>query len=163
MSDHIIPRWEWRTFGDAFGECDRRFAAITPENTQEGDELYLLSPATDENVKIRNRLMDIKQLQQVNADGLEQWRPVMKAAFPLPSSEVGQVYDAFGVPVPQLARPAYTLEQFVEGAEEHKGSWWPDWLDWLKKLNPDEAPARAPGGSLTAIEDAPGSYVRVRD
>src|SRR3954464_13633612 len=30
-------------------------------------------------------------------------------------------------------KPCDTLESFVEGAREHKGSWWPDWLDWLKK------------------------------
>ena len=29
--------------------------------------------------------------------------------------------------------PRATLEAFVDGAEEHKGSWWPDWLDWLKQ------------------------------
>src|SRR3954447_1096777 len=27
---------------------------------------------------------------------------------------------------------AATLDAFVEGAKEHKGSWWPDWLAWLK-------------------------------
>jgi polyhydroxyalkanoate synthase len=32
-------------------------------------------------------------------------------------------------------RPSVTLEAFVEGAEEHKGSWWPDWLGWLKALD----------------------------
>ena len=38
------------------------------------------------NVKIRAALMDIKVLRQVNADGLEQWTPVMKAGFPIPRS-----------------------------------------------------------------------------
>jgi polyhydroxyalkanoate synthase len=59
-----------------------------------------------------------------------------------------------------------TLEQFVEGAEEHKGSWWPDWLEWLTSQNPktiDAKGARIPGkGKLTAIEDAPGRYVKER-
>ncbi|HET7282683.1 MAG TPA: class I poly(R)-hydroxyalkanoic acid synthase [Sphingomicrobium sp.] len=59
-----------------------------------------------------------------------------------------------------------TLEQFVEGAEEHKGSWWPDWLDWLKEQDAamvKATGARVPGkGKLKAIEDAPGSYVRAR-
>ncbi len=27
-----------------------------------------------------------------------------------------------------------TLEEFVAGATEHKGSWWPDWIEWLKGL-----------------------------
>ena len=59
-----------------------------------------------------------------------------------------------------------TLEQFVEGAEEHKGSWWPDWLEWLRSNNPKTVEAngaRIPGkGKLKAIEDAPGRYVRER-
>ena len=59
-----------------------------------------------------------------------------------------------------------TLEAFIEGATEHKGSWWPDWLDWLKKQDPTTvkaAGARVPGkGKLKAIEDAPGSYVKAR-
>ena len=49
-------------------------------------------------------------------------------------------------------------------AKEHAGSWWPDWLDWLRKQDPSEVAARAPGGGvLKLIEDAPGSYVKVRD
>jgi polyhydroxyalkanoate synthase len=59
-----------------------------------------------------------------------------------------------------------TLEEFVEAAEEHKGSWWPDWLEWLKSLGPETVEAkgaRVPGkGKLKAIEDAPGRYVRER-
>jgi polyhydroxyalkanoate synthase subunit PhaC len=63
-------------------------------------------------------------------------------------------------------RPCGTLESFIDGAEERKGSWWPDWLEWLKKQDPETVPAkgaRIPGkGKLKALEDAPGSYVRAR-
>ena len=59
-----------------------------------------------------------------------------------------------------------TLEEFVEGAEERKGSWWPDWLEWLKSHGAETVEAkgaRIPGkGKLKAIEDAPGRYVRER-
>jgi len=59
-----------------------------------------------------------------------------------------------------------TLDEFVAGAVEHKGSWWPDWVKWLKALAPETvkvAGARVPGkGKLKAIEDAPGRYVRTR-
>ena len=49
-------------------------------------------------------------------------------------------------------------------ATEHPGSWWPDWLAWLKGDKAGAVPARAiGGGKLTPIEDAPGSYVKVRD
>ena len=62
--------------------------------------------------------------------------------------------------------PADTLEAFIDGAEEHKGSWWPDWLEWVKSRAPkavEAKGARLPGkGKLKAIEDAPGRYVRSR-
>ncbi len=56
------------------------------------------------------------------------------------------------------------LERWLGRAKEHAGSWWPDWLAWLKKQDASEVPAREPGGGvLKPIEDAPGSYVKVRD
>jgi polyhydroxyalkanoate synthase len=64
------------------------------------------------------------------------------------------------------AKPAETLDSFIHGAEEHKGSWWPDWLAWLKGQDPATVKAkgaRIPGkGKLKPIEDAPGSYVKAR-
>ncbi len=56
------------------------------------------------------------------------------------------------------------LEGWLAKAKEYPGSWWPDWLVWLTRQGPTEVPARVPGeGALKAIEDAPGSYVRIRD
>jgi polyhydroxyalkanoate synthase len=56
-----------------------------------------------------------------------------------------------------------TLANWLKGAQEHKGSWWPHWRDWLRSLDDEEVPARPVGtDDLPAIEDAPGSYVRVR-
>jgi polyhydroxyalkanoate synthase len=54
------------------------------------------------------------------------------------------------------------VEAWLKTAKEHAGSWWPDWLDWIKAQNVETVPARAVGGGLKAIEDAPGSYVKVR-
>src|ERR1700710_987365 len=56
-----------------------------------------------------------------------------------------------------------TLADWLKGAQEHKGSWWPDWRAWLESIDAEQVPARAVGTeALPAIEDAPGSYVRVR-
>lgn len=58
---------------------------------------------------------------------------------------------------PQLA------EEWLAGAEEHPGSWWPDWEAWLKPKSGPLVPARIPGdGKLPVLEDAPGSYVMVK-
>lgn len=59
-----------------------------------------------------------------------------------------------------------SLDQFIEGATETKGSWWPDWLSWLNEQSPKKIAAkgaRIPGaGKLKALEDAPGAYVKTR-
>jgi polyhydroxyalkanoate synthase len=56
-----------------------------------------------------------------------------------------------------------TLADWLKSAQEHKGSWWPDWREWLAAIDAEEVPARAVGTeALPPIEDAPGSYVRVR-
>ena len=55
------------------------------------------------------------------------------------------------------------FDEWLTKATEHPGSWWPDWLQWLKDQNAETVPARAPGGAgYSPIEDAPGSYVRVK-
>ncbi len=52
---------------------------------------------------------------------------------------------------------------WLKDAQEHKGSWWPDWRAWLDGIDPEQVAARIPGAApMEAIEDAPGSYVRVR-
>jgi polyhydroxyalkanoate synthase subunit PhaC len=56
-----------------------------------------------------------------------------------------------------------TVEEWISGAEEHPGSWWPHWLQWLKARSGKMIPARTPeDGKLGVIEDAPGAYVKVR-
>ncbi|HUB11089.1 MAG TPA: class I poly(R)-hydroxyalkanoic acid synthase [Acetobacteraceae bacterium] len=54
-------------------------------------------------------------------------------------------------------------DTWFKGATEIAGSWWPDWQRWVSAQAPERVPARVPGdGKLSAIEDAPGSYVKVR-
>jgi len=54
-------------------------------------------------------------------------------------------------------------DAWFKGATEIAGSWWPDWHRWVSAQAKEHVPARAPGdGKLKPIEDAPGSYVRVR-
>ena len=56
-----------------------------------------------------------------------------------------------------------TVEAWQAGAVEHPGSWWPYWAEWLAEKSGKKVPARDPSkGPLKAIEDAPGSYVKVK-
>jgi exopolyphosphatase/guanosine-5'-triphosphate,3'-diphosphate pyrophosphatase len=109
----ITPRWEWRSFGRHFGEADARLAKFAPSGVQESDEIYLLSGAED-NVKVRDALIDIKVLREVGADGLEQWTPVMKAGFPLTAADAAKVFDSLHLPMPSTLRAEFTLDEFIE-------------------------------------------------
>jgi exopolyphosphatase / guanosine-5'-triphosphate,3'-diphosphate pyrophosphatase len=114
MANEIIPRWEWRAFGDDFGGTGNPFAGYQSSGTQDSDETYFLSPASSENVKVRDGLLDIKKFQLANADGLEQWKPVLKHGFPLPAAEIKSMFEVLGVPAPALSRADYTLQQLVD-------------------------------------------------
>ena len=54
-------------------------------------------------------------------------------------------------------------EKWLTGASQHPGSWWNDWAGWIAEQGGNRVPARIPGkGKLKAIEDAPGSYAKMR-
>ncbi|HEY2178627.1 MAG TPA: class I poly(R)-hydroxyalkanoic acid synthase [Caulobacteraceae bacterium] len=56
-----------------------------------------------------------------------------------------------------------SLDEWMAGAEEHPGSWWPHWAAWLAPRSGKQIPARDPAkGPLKPTEDAPGSFVKVR-
>ncbi len=55
------------------------------------------------------------------------------------------------------------VEAWFKHAHETKGSWWPHWDAWLKRISGPDVPARIPGeGKLKPLGDAPGEYVKVR-
>jgi len=59
--------------------------------------------------------------------------------------------------------PDINAEEWHKLAKVSDGSWWPDWQKWIEPYAGEKVAARQPGkGKLKAIEDAPGSYVKVR-
>jgi polyhydroxyalkanoate synthase len=61
------------------------------------------------------------------------------------------------------ARPAGAFDDWLAKAEEHPGSWWPDWIEWLTAQSPEQVAPRMPGdGALPPLCDAPGEYVKLR-
>ncbi|HEX7564397.1 MAG TPA: class I poly(R)-hydroxyalkanoic acid synthase, partial [Bradyrhizobium sp.] len=59
------------------------------------------------------------------------------------------------------SKPA-TADEWFKTATEHQSSWWPHWNEWVTPFSGGQVAARTPGEGLSVIEDAPGSYVRVR-
>ncbi len=111
----IIPRWEWRTFGKEFGAAEERIKSHEMGNFKKSSEKYILSKRSNENCKIRDDLMDIKSLRQVNEDKLEQWYPTMKESFPMAKETIEVLFrDYFKVSVPEFKRDSYTYAQYLD-------------------------------------------------
>ena len=108
----IIPRWEWRTFGTSFGAADAALAALPLDPVKVSDELYLLGRDA-ETVKVRDGLMDIKTLREVDDAGLERWEPTLKVGFPLSAADVRTVLGALRVEPASLAREQYGLAELL--------------------------------------------------
>ncbi len=102
------------------------------------------------------------------------WRLTHHFSGPLKFVLAGSGHIAGVVNPPEAQKYQYwtndgaprSFEDFVAGATEHKGSWWPDWGGWLKQQDAKMVPAkgkRIPGTKGDkVIEDAPGRYVKIR-
>ena len=102
----VVPRWEWRTFGEAA-------LAGAPGHVDEEDDVYLLSPFSDASVKVREGVLDVKHLLDVDEDGLERWVPVLKAPFPVGADDLAAVLDVLRAPPVELDRDSYTLDELL--------------------------------------------------
>ncbi|ARD24365.1 MULTISPECIES: hypothetical protein [Shewanella] len=119
------PRFEFRTFGQDFTEAAERMARLSvpvPEKVwrRESDEIYIMSRTNDlNNTKIRDGKMDVKSYVQT-VDGLEQWDPKLKAEFPIAKSQlVEEIFPAFMVEQPALAKETYSFEEFIDIIDAH--------------------------------------------
>jgi polyhydroxyalkanoate synthase subunit PhaC len=54
-----------------------------------------------------------------------------------------------------------SLTDWQANAQETAGSWWPDWITWLRRYSGESVAARVPGDGLAVLEDAPGNFVKV--
>ena len=108
----ITPRWEWRSFGRRFGDARDGWRGSRRAAFRRATRSTCFPPR-GANVKVRDALMDIKVLREVDADGLEQWTPVMKAGFPLPAAEAAKVLEALGLPIRRPCARATALDEFV--------------------------------------------------
>ena len=113
-ANKIVPRWEWRCFAASLATIAQAVAIPGDAASRESDEIYMLDPRGTANAKIRDGVLEIKRLRQIDADGLELWEPVFKARFPLSRSDLAAASPVWPLPLETLARETYTIEQFIE-------------------------------------------------
>lgn len=98
VSGAVTPRWEWRTFSRHLAPFATTVVAGPVDAPQ--DEVYLVAAASRQNVKIRRDAIEIKRLEESDADGLERWRPVAQLPFPLGRAALDRIGAALGVVIP---------------------------------------------------------------
>jgi hypothetical protein len=111
--EKIIPRWEYRIFADGLGAVEGNIRAHECTRVLDSAEDYIICRSSGNNVKIRDGLLDIKQLENINDDTLEQWMPVLKVGFPCPADDVARIFSAFDLTRPEMTRNEYAYDQFI--------------------------------------------------
>ena len=107
-------RYEFRIWAETLASLRKGLEGLAQAKQTFSQETYLVSARTDRcNAKIRSDLMDIKVLIAEDR-GLEQWKPVLKAGFPLQRSVIAtQVFTSLELPPPVLSRAEYAREEFL--------------------------------------------------
>jgi hypothetical protein len=101
MKFQDVVRFEFRRFGANLDPFREVFAAMGPGTAQPASrETYIVTRLNAEaNVKIRAHRLEVKGLEG-QLHGLEQWRPVLHAEFPVAAGDVEQVMaPALGIDV----------------------------------------------------------------
>lgn len=110
------PRFEFRAFGQHFDKQTKKMNELSKvERIRDIYEVYLMSVGNSKNnVKIRNKMMDIKVLLD-RKKSLELWEPYLVGEFPMKAEIIKtEVFPAFGVEAPKFDRKIYTLVQFLD-------------------------------------------------
>jgi exopolyphosphatase / guanosine-5'-triphosphate,3'-diphosphate pyrophosphatase len=113
MAD-IEPRYEFRVWGETLVELKEKLERRAAPVKAVSSETYLISRATERcNAKIRAGLIDIKILLAEHR-GLEQWKPILKAAFPLDRTVIAtQIFPRLDIRPPHLSRARYEKDEFL--------------------------------------------------
>lgn len=116
----IIPRWEWRTFGLDFGPAEAVIGGLTPIGPpSDSEEVYFHHLEAGTIVKIRDDLLDVKVLKEIDPEGLEQWIPVLKEGFPIAGEHVLAALASIGAEPPTLERPSYSEQELIDEVIDH--------------------------------------------
>ncbi len=71
--------------------------------------------------------------------------------------------NKYGYWINSAAKLPATSDAWFEGSQQHAGSWWTDWQSWVTAHDSEQVEPRDPAkGKLKVLEDAPGSFVKIR-
>ncbi len=118
--------WEWRAFGRISGPLAARVRARPVRMNildQREEDIYFISPANDQNVKLRKWrglwLLKLKLLLRTGKDSIELYTesPRMMFAFPVPRSTLEIAARLLAVKPPETTEFSFEKDQFIEAME----------------------------------------------
>lgn len=101
MNPRNEARWEWRVFSKRpFDALAPLFDRLQPSNRKQNTDIYIVSPDTDANLKIRNNMLDVKTLLEKSPGGAERWSPVFRCSFPPQDDSLAELEHQTGFKAP---------------------------------------------------------------
>jgi hypothetical protein len=105
----LVTKWEWRIFERALSVDPSVIESVRVGEAWVSDETYLLSPSLTCSVRIAQGHVEIAHRDEVNAAGLERWRPVLTQPLPIERATLAEVCRALDVPPPERVLARYEL------------------------------------------------------
>lgn len=114
MPKTIVSRWEWRIFGKDFASAESAIKKYPLGNIKKSEEFYILSRLKNDNIKIREDVVEVKVLQAINEHGLEQWSPAARQRLPISAASLPELFKHIGsIPI-TLRQNHYTRNQLLQ-------------------------------------------------
>jgi exopolyphosphatase/guanosine-5'-triphosphate,3'-diphosphate pyrophosphatase len=111
--EKVIPRWEFRTFGDAFRKAEVMVRKSGEAEVRSGAETYVVSLNSPNNTRIRHGVLGVKRLERVDTHRLERWNPFLRVEFPVAAALLPEVFAAWGIAHIDLSLDLYTIDQLL--------------------------------------------------
>jgi len=109
-----VLRWEWRTFAPDLGDVKRRLPSLAHIKAEHSRETYIVCALVPHSAQVRFDELDVRRLVQLDAQGLQQWDPVIKTTFPIAAETAARLFGIWRLPLPGFERPHYSVTLFLE-------------------------------------------------
>ena len=110
----IVPRWEWRTFGQEFGAAEPRFAALAArKSSEQRGNLSRWPPVPTPTSRSATSFLISSFSNAWIRTAWNSGGPCCKAPFPLSASAVASVRSALGLPEAAATSGSLSLDQLL--------------------------------------------------
>lgn len=108
----LDARWHFRNFGSSFGGSEPLALAHTT-GVECIEDVYLISPRPDVEVRIRDGALAVRFLRRTNAAGLEYWVTIFRDRFPIDASVAAAILGLWHVRPVDVTSQGFSASGFL--------------------------------------------------